>query len=101
MRAGVFRWLLILLALLASAPAAAAMPACHDDAPTAHTMPAKHHAPDAAPPHACLGCVPVGDWLAPRVAAPLILPEPAPVARIAALDLAPTAPPLLRPPRIG
>ena len=96
-----FRVLLILLALLVSAPAAA-MPTCHDGAPTIHTMPMEHHrTPDAAPVHVCVGCIPVGDWLAPRIAAPILAPSPAPVARIVALDLGRAAPPPLRPPRYG
>lgn len=101
MRRPVFRVLLILLTLLVSVPAAA-MPSCHESTPVAHAMPMQHHrAPDAAPPHACVGCVPVGDWLAPRIAAPFALPESAPIARIVLLDLAREPPPLLRPPRRG
>ena len=97
----VLRVLLILLALVVSAPATA-MPSCHDAVASAHAMPMdQHRTPDAAPPHACPGCLPAGDWLAPRIAVPVPLPAPAPVGRIAPLDLAGAAPPLLRPPRMG
>lgn len=96
----VIRTLLILLALLFATPVGA-MPACHD-APAAHAVPMEHHrAPDATPPHACPGCIPPGDWLAPHIAAPALAPPLPPLVRIRRLDLGQAAPPPLRPPRLG
>lgn len=97
-----FRIALILVSLLFAIPAAA-MPACHEVAATSSAIHhgAPHRAPDAAPPHLCPGCIPPSDWLAPRIAAPMLAPAAAPDARVTRLDLGRAPPPLLRPPRLG
>ena len=98
------RALLILLSLMLAAPVAA-MPACHEEASTAAMThgPGKHHRmPDTAPPHACFGCIPPADWIAPPLPAPRLAPALPPAARaLRRLDLGRAPPPLLRPPRFG
>lgn len=59
-----------------------------------------HRAP-MAPQHLCVGCVPMNDWGAARVQPRILLPEPAPVARIAGLPLVPGEAPTPPPPRIA
>lgn len=104
------RVLLLLLALLTASPATAAMPTCHD-APVAaahavadsrhHRPDTQHHRRDATPPHACLGCIPLSDWLAAPLPSPRLAPATAPMPRIATLDLGRGPPPPLRPPRLS
>lgn len=91
------RLIVLLLSLLLALPAAAAPP-CHPHATTeAHAM---HHAP--APPaatvaHDCIGCIPPSDWLAARIAAPLVpiaqIRPRAPSAWRAGVSTRPTPPP--------
>lgn len=94
--------MVLILALLMALPAAA-MPACHEATPAAvHVMPhEQERVPEAAPTHACLGCVPLGDWLAAPIAIGRMAPAAVPAPRIATLDLGRVPPPLLRPPRLG
>lgn len=98
----VLRALLLLLSLMMAVPAAA-MPACHEaQAAPAHAMAGKpHRAPEQAPQHACVGCVPLADWMAERIAPPRLMPAAAPIPRIVTLDLVRASPPPLRPPRLN
>lgn len=98
------RALLLVLSLLLAVPTAA-MPACHDPAATAqrgHDMSGEHHRqPDAAPAHACLGCIPPATLLATPLPAPSLAPASPSAPRIATLDLGREHRPLLPPPRLG
>jgi hypothetical protein len=101
-----WRLLLGLVLAFGALPAEAAMPACHDTMPAMAAMAGDHRpaapAPDRmAPGHACIGCIPPGDWLAPRVAAPALPPAMAPAARIRRLEPGRRDPPASPPPRIG
>lgn len=95
----VLRLLLALLLASFVVPAAAAVPACHDEAMSGM---AHHRAPEKqAPAHVCVGCVPLADWIGPRIAPP-ILPTPRlPSARVVRLDLGGTVVPALPPPRLA
>lgn len=94
------RLILLLLMALAAVPTPAMAGACHRE-PERHAS--GHGQPpadeDAAPSHACVGCVPPGDWLRERVAAPAPSPDPAPATRVSALALGRGTPPALPPPR--
>lgn len=98
------RALLLILSLLMAVPATA-MPACHDAGPPAQqahgTSGERHRQPDAAPAHACLGCIPPASLLATPLPVPPLAPPSPPAFRIATLDLGRAPPPLLRPPRLG
>lgn len=95
--------LLVALLLAAFAVPVAATPACHDGAP----MAAMHHAAPATPDehgqpvHACIGCIPPGDWNAARLATPVPPARIETVGRIARLDLLAPLPPATPPPRAG
>ena len=102
------RLLLAIMFALTAIPAPSA--ACH--MPGDGAMVAMHHVPDhpakapakapekAMPTHACIGCIPPGDWLGARIAVPPIMRAPADAPTIARLDLGRSAPPALPPPRI-
>ena len=103
---------MLLRLILAILIAALAMPAmaksgCHDDLPATVAM--NHHAMSMPMPmskqdgttaeHVCAGCIPPSTWrggVITRAVPPRATP---PVARIARLDLAPSAPPATPPPR--
>lgn len=95
------RLFLLLILVAFAAPSRAAAPACHDGpAPMAMTHHGMPPAPTKAEPaHVCVGCVPVGDWLAARIAAPVPPAAAAPEPRVARLDLGRRVPPALPPPR--
>ena len=97
MGAMTFRAILALLALCLSLPAMA-VPACASS--TAAMAGMDHHAPDEqAAPHLCVGCVPVGDWLRERVAAPILPAVATRVERFDRFTPGRAAPPALPPPR--
>lgn len=97
----VLRALLLVLSLLLAVPAAA-MPACHDaPAASAHRTDGHDRPAPVDGPHVCAGCIPPSDWLAPRVAAPAMLPAATPTARVARLVLRQWTSPPLPPPRLG
>lgn len=96
------RVILALLALCLSLPSMAA-PACMPQ-PTAgmhHPMSGQDHAPDdrMATAHLCAGCVPLGDWLRDRIAAPVPVADSVPGQTPARRMPGMRAPPALPPPR--
>jgi len=100
---------LILVLLLAAFSMPAASASCHTYPPTAGTARGTMHGghgtpdrrPDEATVHACIGCVPPSDLIAPAVAPPSFGADVPPRARdaasVAGLDRAPALPP----PRAG
>ena len=98
------RLLLLILLAWSAVPATASVSACHDTGMAAG-MPgmamAPHDAPEPAPPHACVGCVPIADWLRAPVVPPL-LAQPLPSdLRVVRMDLGRHGPPALPPPRVA
>ncbi len=94
------RLILALVLAIASLPVPAL--ACDGPAPAAmagHAMNGMDHKAPMPVKHDCIGCVAAVDWEAARVALPIALPAPAPVARIAALPLIPGEAPTPPPPR--
>lgn len=99
---------LILVLVLALAAPATPAGACDTAPPMAiagHQMLGMDHSMDHRAPmpaqHLCIGCVPLGDRDGARVAPPLVLAAPAPVAVISTLRLLPAEAPTPPPPRIA
>lgn len=96
-------WLLLLSLLLAS-PAAVAAP-CHEQPSVAAAGQHHRHQPAAPVPiaaaHDCIGCIPLGNWLGPRLAAPALIAGAAPVAAPSRLPRAAATRPIPPPPRRG
>jgi len=94
------RLLLALILAIASLPVPAL--ACDGPSPMAmsgHAMNGMDHRVPMPVTHDCIGCIAVADWDAERIASPIALPGPAPIARIAALPLLPGEAPTPPPPR--
>lgn len=94
------RLIMVLILALTSLPhgasAAPAVAACHE------TMAPMHdRAPPPAPAaeHGCIGCIPPGDWLSARVAAPAMIAALPPSPRVRVLAIGAGTPPALPPPR--
>jgi hypothetical protein len=103
---------MLLRLILGLLMAVLAMPAmahsgCHDGMPMAGAVP--HHAMSmpmpmskhdgAAAEHACAGCIPPSTWRSGMIVRAVLPPAMPLAARIATLDLAPSAPPATPPPR--
>ena len=98
--------LVLMLALTTPAAHASAGDGATPTAMSGHAMPGMDHSGmdhkmPMAGQHFCVGCVPMNDWGATRVQPRILLPEPAPVARIAGLPLVPGEAPTPPPPRIA
>jgi hypothetical protein len=95
---------LLLVLLLAFAAPAMPMASCHDGpamAMTRHEIGGARHRQPVQAEHLCVGCTAVADWNAARIAPPIMLPAPMPVATIAPLMLLPGEAPAPPPPRMA